>query len=132
MKNTEKMQIGFDTLFTEIANATRKTKLALTGLKTDNALQVVYIAGKVTGLPYAEAQAMFKTRENELLAKGYTVINPCNIISPDEDWNTAMMICLQLLPLADYISLLDNWTNSRGARWEWNTAKRYQITTLHL
>ncbi len=77
--------------------------------------KTVYIAGKVTGLTFDEVQKNFNTVEADLLAKGYQVINPIKLVHFDADWQQAMRICVSQLPFADYIYLLNNYLDSKGA-----------------
>lgn len=93
-----------------------------------NKTHIVYIAGKVTGLPYKEVYEKFEARQLELEAKGFIVINPCQFVGKNEDWSMAMKICLTLIQYADYISLLPDWIDSQGARMEWSMAIALNIT----
>lgn len=88
---------------------------------------LVYIAGKVSGLHYQEVVEKFKKRENELLAKGYNVFNPCEFVDESCDWQEAMKICLAHLPYCDYIDLLPDWQASKGATFERECALKMGI-----
>lgn len=91
---------------------------------------VVYIAGKVTGLPINQVIANFAKAQIKLVDAGYFVINPTQLVHPEANWKHAMRICLSFLPHADFIYLLDNWEQSEGAKWENQTAKRLGIVQL--
>lgn len=91
---------------------------------------VVYIAGKVTGLPIKEVVAKFADAQIKLVDAGYYVINPTNLVHHDANWKQAMRICLSFLPHADFIYLLDNWADSEGAKWEHQIAQRLGIVDL--
>lgn len=39
----------------------------------------IYISGKITGLPYDEAAAIFNRAKAFLLAKGFEVVNPMEL-----------------------------------------------------
>lgn len=93
-------------------------------------VKIVYIAGKVTGLEYVYVHSKFALREAQLIKQGYVVINPCDLIDENEDWQTAMKICVSLLSFADYISLLDDWQESEGATLEKNLADKFKIPVL--
>lgn len=80
--------------------------------------QVVYIAGKVTGLPQKDVEAKFNNAMRELTDAGYFVINPVQIVHADAEHKEAMRICLSLLPHADFIYLLHDWQDSKGAQME--------------
>jgi len=92
--------------------------------------KVVYIAGKVTGLPYEEVVAKFSAKHKMLEKAGYQVINPCLLIDEKEDWRTAMIICFELLPYAHYICLCDDWQDSKGATMEKEYAEKLGIQIL--
>ena len=75
----------------------------------------VYIAGKITGDPnYREK---FQKVADELKDKGHAVMNPA--VLPDgfehEDY---IKICMSMINACDAVYLLEDWTNSRGARFE--------------
>ena len=89
--------------------------------------ELVYIAGKVTGLPYDETVEKFSVRSAELKAMGYMVFNPMEVVDPSCEWRDAMKICLSFLPHCDYIDLLPDWTFSKGALWEYKTARKLGI-----
>lgn len=92
---------------------------------------VVYIAGKVTGLPYDEVVAKFSKAEAEIKAKGYEVVNPMNLCPKDMDWSECMKICIKALDDCDYIYLLPDWKKSRGARREFDYAMLNGIHTFN-
>lgn len=94
--------------------------------------EVVYIAGKVTGLPYGDALNKFMVAEVDLLNAGYLVINPMVLVDKETEWKQAMRICLSFLPYADHIFLLHDWNESEGAMWERDTALRLGIPQLIL
>lgn len=97
-----------------------------------NTRETVYIAGKVTGLPYLDALTKFVKAEAQLVQAGYAVINPMYLVHKDTDWKQAMRICLSILPHADHIFLLHDWNESEGAMWERDTAERLGIPRLIL
>lgn len=77
---------------------------------------IVYIAGKMTGLPDL-GKDKFAAAEEMLKAKGHQVLNPAWIGGPLPK-RFYMPICLSMLAQADAIYLLDNWYASPGARLE--------------
>lgn len=91
---------------------------------------VVYIAGKVTGLPVGEYKAKFNEARAMLEKQGYHVINPCDFIGSEESWATAMRMASSLLNMAEHIYLLDDWQDSEGAKWEFNQAVKFDINVL--
>lgn len=85
--------------------------------------KVVYIAGKMTGLP-DKGRAKFAAAERDLRKMGYIPLNPAKL--PDHlPRDRYMPICLAMLAQADAIAMLDNWQQSPGARLELRYA-RYQ------
>ena len=84
---------------------------------------IVYIGGKMTGLPDL-GRSRFARAEERLQEAGHIVINPAVLpdgLAPD----AYMPICLAMLDAADAIFLLDNWRESPGAQLELGYA-RYQ------
>lgn len=82
-------------------------------------MKKIYIAGKVTGLPYGQAYNKFSKIEQELREKGFETVNPMKIVPKDIDsWENAMKICIKSLIDCDGIYLLPNWQQSRGASLE--------------
>ena len=75
----------------------------------------IYIAGKITGLDnYKE---LFNKAENELLAKGYKVMNP-SILPEGFTWSEYMGICFKMIDICDEVYMLNNWEDSKGAKAE--------------
>lgn len=99
-------------------------------LKENEGKTVVYVAGKVTGLPYQHVYSKFKIRENYLRSKGYAVLNPCDWIAGDSDWKNAMQLCVILLSASDKINLLSCWIASEGATIEKELAEKIGIEQL--
>ncbi|MGY3054358.1 hypothetical protein ACVWYG_002565 [Pedobacter sp. UYEF25] len=130
MNANKQINEGFTKLFTEATEEVIKITAAIEMLKIDNGLEIVYIAGKVTGLDYEETKQKFSNRAELLTRRGYIVINPMDFIAPGTDWKLAMSICLLLLSVADNINLLPDWYLSKGAQMENDTADRYEIPTL--
>lgn len=85
--------------------------------------EVVYISGKMTGLPDLGRSA-FAEAEKLLEEQGYIVLNPA--VLPDGLAKEAYMpICLAMLQAADWIYMLPGWEDSEGAKIELAYA-RYQ------
>lgn len=95
-----------------------------------NGKPIAYICGKVTGLPYEETFAKFLKRQLELESRGYYVINPMRLVHPDANWDDAMKICLSFLPYSDFVSLLHDWQDSKGATIEKEIFDRLGIEAL--
>ncbi|MFD2874064.1 DUF4406 domain-containing protein [Mucilaginibacter ximonensis] len=97
---------------------------------TKSKKHVAYVAGKVTGLEPTECYLKFKAAQAKLEADGWTVLNPCDFIKADEDWQMAMRFALPLLCMADTIYLLPDWMDSEGARIEFEIAQRFGLNVV--
>lgn len=95
-----------------------------------NPPKVIYISGAVTGLPYHEVYQKFKTAETHWRAKGWEVLNPCDLSTGDADWKEAMRISLAAVTVSDAIYMLPDWTKSRGATMERYTASNLGIEII--
>lgn len=101
--------------------------------------KTIYLAGKVTGEPMANCIKKFDTKQKELEAKGYTVINPLIEVEsvysndfPNVDWRKAMKVTLMaLIARADEVHLLPDWSESRGAIIERNLARDLGIPIIY-
>jgi hypothetical protein len=89
--------------------------------------KTVFISGKVSGLSPLQAYQNFKSAEMRLVddKETYKVINPISICKSTYPWWLCMTICLyNLIFKADYIYMLDNWKDSRGAKIEHAVARK--------
>jgi len=88
-----------------------------------------YLSGPVSNLPADKVTAQFQAAE--IMAQdAFEVVNPTANISPDEDWATAMIKCLQDLIGCQAILLLPGWIDSPGARIERDFAERTGMRIL--
>ncbi|QEM13453.1 DUF4406 domain-containing protein [Mucilaginibacter rubeus] len=92
--------------------------------------QVVYIAGKVTGLAEHTVKHKFSKMKNELQGRGFIVLNPCDFIPFDCDWQIAMRMASTLLMMADCIYMLPCWGDSKGAKMEFEMAAAFGINVI--
>jgi hypothetical protein len=91
-------------------------------------MKTIYIAGKVTGLPFPKVKTKFKAAQKALEEMGFEVLNPIEIVNdPLCDWNVAMRICIANLMLADAIYMLPCCNNSPGAKLEIALAANVKI-----
>ena len=81
---------------------------------------MVYIAGKVTGLPDL-GRVKFDAAAKRLREQGHVVLNPGELpVGMPAD--RYMPICLAMVDAADTVYALKNWKDSPGARIEVNYA----------
>lgn len=92
--------------------------------------RIIYISGKITGLPTDEVKAKFQAAEDMLRGIGFkSVQNPCKFgISDNSDWESAMRVCLQVLIQCTDIYMLEDWAESKGAKLELIRAVDAEIT----
>lgn len=101
-------------------------------LQNDLNLPVIYIAGKVSGLPYEEVKRKFKMKQLQLEALDFFVLNPVDIVADgDCSWTEAMRVSVMLLANADFICLLPDWKDSEGAKLEMALALKLGINTIN-
>ena len=96
----------------------------------------VYIAGKVTGLDKDKAERNFQLAERLLLEEGFEVINPLKVVSVkaqgwNTPWNEAMKHCIEALVGCDFLFVLYNWKDSKGACMEVELAKKLKIPVFN-
>lgn len=96
--------------------------------------QSVYISGPVTGRSFDGVQKAFAERERQLVTAGYIAINPVALshenIGAGATWEEYMAFDLSLLQDCDFITFLEGWEDSRGARLEMHFAKLNGIGVL--
>ncbi|GIZ10004.1 DUF4406 domain-containing protein [Flavobacterium sp. UMI-01] len=94
--------------------------------------QKIYIAGKVTGLPQEECTMNFDVAQAAIEKIGYEAVNPLKVVNDwNASWEVAMRKCIAALMECDLILMLDNYTNSPGARIELDLAKRLGIPCIY-
>ncbi len=92
----------------------------------------VYIAGKISGLDYELVKVKFTDANTLLLFLGYTPVTPIFLCKAHWNWWRCMAVCLWNLAQCDYIFLLPDWNNSKGARIERKFARLFNIKELEL
>lgn len=86
----------------------------------------IYIAGKITGLPWAEVDAAFRETAAFLRSHGYKPLCPVEMFPENEvwDWEEYMLTDLRLIwTHADGLLMLPCWKDSKGARLEHHAAE---------
>ena len=79
----------------------------------------IYIAGKITGNPNYKAQ--FAAEAERIRAAGHIALNPAELPEGMEPGDY-MRICLAMIDVADIVTFLPDWQESRGANLEWKYA----------
>lgn len=83
----------------------------------------IYIAGRVTGLPYEEVKGKFARAEMLVTASNHKPVNPLKHVNCKANAKEAMKICLPLLLECDAILLLNCFMFSEGAQIEAQLAR---------
>jgi hypothetical protein len=84
----------------------------------------IYISGKISGLPEAEAFKNFDTATEILVAMGYSVVNPMYLPhNHEKTWEAYMKEDIEALMKCDAIFMLKNWRDSKGAKIEHDLAE---------
>lgn len=92
-------------------------------------MKKIYIAGKITGLPWDEVVTKFKTAQLAIEAIGFVAINPIELVNnPNAGWKEAMLICLAEIKKCDGAYFLECSQNSRGAKIELEVAIKNNLT----
>lgn len=96
--------------------------------------RIIYISGKITGLQYSEACALFELATMELRDAGFTgqIVNPLKLGIPEVvEWHEAMDVCMRALGKCTTIYMLSNWKYSRGAKLELEFAVINQMEVFY-
>lgn len=93
----------------------------------------IYISGKITGLDINVAEGYFETVENLLRKGGHQPVNPCKILPyhPDHSWQKYMLADIEALMACDAILMLENWTDSKGAKIEHAIAEKLGLAVYY-
>lgn len=86
----------------------------------------LYIIGPVTGIDF-DNRPEFTRAKFRLEGAGYEPSIPHDFVPQYADWETAMKVSIAHLLEADGVALLDGWQDSRGARLEYDIARRLSI-----
>lgn len=90
----------------------------------------IYICGKITGME-EEAKQLFENAHCQLQQMGFEVVNPFLLNhNHDKQWESYMKVCIKALMDCNYIYLLPNWRESRGAVLEQQIAQTLNILKI--
>lgn len=82
--------------------------------------ETVYLAGKITDDPYYRSK--FHEAACELAAAGFIVVNPAKLPAEGFTWEAYMRMSSAMLDECAAVCFLPDWTESRGATWEFGRA----------
>lgn len=91
--------------------------------------KVIYIAGKMTGMPNYNREAFFK-KAMELRRQGYVVLTPSVLTAGLSDI-AYMDICLAMVRSAEAVYMLSGWDSSAGAVAEHALASKLALTIIY-
>lgn len=91
---------------------------------------MIYIAGKIQGLPFDEVKDKFQKVENALHREGLKVINPLKLGIPFTwPYREQIDACLKVIAKdATAIYLLNDWKDSPGAKEEFQYVAQINTT----
>lgn len=92
----------------------------------------IYIAGKVSGLPWIEVSMKFGSYQKLIKNQGHSPIVPLDLCDKDDAWHIAMRKCITALILCDEVHFLPCWKDSPGARMEHMVAHQLQIPIVEV
>lgn len=82
----------------------------------------IYISGKISGIEN-KAFEIFERAEEKLKLEGFDVVNPMKINHQhDNSWESYMKEDIKSLCDCDAIYMLNNWSDSKGAKIELDLA----------
>lgn len=93
----------------------------------------IYIAGKITG--DADYVVKFRAGVLHVLRLGWEyekVVNPVNHCKAYWSWWRCMVRCLCLLAGCEWVAMLPDWKESRGARIEHRVARMLRKNILYI
>lgn len=93
---------------------------------------IIYICGKITGLPLEEAKQKFNLQAEYIKGIGHLPINPMDLPhNHDKTWESYMRECIVALMSCDALFVLDDAYDSPGAQIELQLAKRLKMQILY-
>jgi hypothetical protein len=100
---------------------------------TGRIVKKVYISGPISGHEKA-ATILFKAAENDFKTRlvKFEVVNPMELPHDhDKSWTSYLREDIKALADCDVIFMLANWTNSKGAKIEWELAQNLGIEIIY-
>lgn len=101
------------------------------GLLGQEPLMMVYVGGKMRGVPDLNKPAFAKAAD-KLRVQGWTVFNPAAANLEGQPLAKIMAYVLARLCECDAVALLPGWWRSGGARIEWMLAKYLKLKIIYL
>ncbi|MCD6012132.1 MAG: hypothetical protein K0Q79_1994 [Flavipsychrobacter sp.] len=94
-------------------------------------MRTAYVAGKISGIPMEAAQEKFNYIANQLVNKGYTVVNPITEADYNKTWDDAVRGEIKKMLECDEVHMLHDWQESRGAMLERDIALRLGMEVVY-
>lgn len=95
-------------------------------------MKKMYLSGKITGLTYEQAFNEFLAAEITASKIAEQTINPMKLThNHDKSWENYMLEDIKSLFDCDSIFMLNNWTESKGARIEHFIATEMEIKIFY-
>lgn len=89
----------------------------------------VFISGRVTGLPRAEAVRNFERGKKICMLNGFNFVSPTDVVDENATPREAMRMLIPMLLKCDAILMLNDYRFSEGAQLELAIVK--YINTIH-
>lgn len=94
--------------------------------------EVIYLSGAITGR-IEQAKTEFAKAQAEWEAKGYSVVNPfamCEKLPLNLPHHVYMSVCMAILPYCDTLVIVNDISNSKGAKIEIEWAKKNNLDVI--
>lgn len=92
----------------------------------------IYLSGKITGLELSDAQKLFENAEKEM-SQFYDVVNPMKLRHDhDQTWESYMKEDIKAMMDCQFICMLPNWEQSKGAKIEKDLAESLRMPVIYL